>query len=898
MIRIDEDCKLKGIYKIAALLPSLKNSHVVIKQQTLPYTSIPSIEINSELSALQNLPSDIFYNPSSTTQKTSEDFTIFQDIEQENDIDEYRVDAIKEMLTKEFGQAIIEQNFEKNHLAGVQSVLEFAKRKQSNLLDLPTASLKSKTFLRIVDESLYTELMQQSDVLLNSLSTVDALETQYRNIADQLTEITTYFYQIKTTLESYTSKSSLSFLRYRNLCSVQHLLEQIHSCSNLLEDANNTIEIDPIQAIDMIDRALNGLNKLSTIQCSQQLIVKANETKKIITDKIIEKKKDIYEILNKINYQASTIYEFNEQSWMNEFDQERKTFTDIIVGFEKIGKLDFLIENVKNMIYRAFISLPYKTFPKYQLNLFDEGNGNLKEYKFYVDKLKELSFNEFEGYVKNVMNKITRLGCLVVIFQMSIQLELEQNQTPQKSLIDKVNKMMTVVRDSIRKTTRIIIEKGNYERVSVEEIVMFGNMIKDFLHSLHVVHKKKFNSLESIHQIYLNGFFNNLHKNNMNKLQKIIDFDDLNIIEVEDEIFRIINTIVTQIIIPPLTCSLGEKDEQGKTKIIVINNETYFMTNTMSILLPTLERYREIIIKFPLLGECALSSAKDMLILYNNSMRRLILGKELIQKGVVQRIGATMFTTTHQTLLLLSLITPYLHHYLSPNVIISGRILDGIEDLMKAQCTDIRNALTIIVRNRVAYYLQVLEQSKSTAQNVSATPQKFTIFSRNKQLNTPAPVTSPSQFNALDLKKLLNKIMGEIVALNTLLKKNLRSIDYKYCLFEESRHLNLLREEFDKRSTEDNLKNQVSNDLHQISVAIHEGLKNNTTLNLDRTETPLIMNEEKCNTDSDGDLEIFRKSLDLSREPNQQEVPLTRQSFDINRTQSTKIITSPQSVDN
>ncbi|EKE42908.1 hypothetical protein ENU1_005120 [Entamoeba nuttalli P19] len=304
MIRIDEDCKLKGIYKIAALLPSLKTSHVVIKQQTLPYTSIPSIEINSELSALQDFPSDIFYNPSSTTQKTSEDFTIFQDVEQESDIDEYRVDAIKEMLTKEFGQVY-----------------------------LPTASLKSKTFLRIVDESLYTELMQQSDVLLNSLSTVDALETQYRNIADQLTEITTYFYQIKTTLESYASKSSLSFLRYRNLCSVQHLLEQIHSCSNLLEDANNTTEIDPIQAIDMIDRALNGLNKLSTIQCSQQLIVKANETKKTITDKIIEKKKDIYEILNKINYQASTLYEFNEQSWMNEFDQERKTFTDIIVVF-------------------------------------------------------------------------------------------------------------------------------------------------------------------------------------------------------------------------------------------------------------------------------------------------------------------------------------------------------------------------------------------------------------------------------------------------------------------------------------------------------------------------------------------------------------------------------------
>ncbi|EDR26014.1 hypothetical protein EDI_280490 [Entamoeba dispar SAW760] len=277
-------------------------------------------------------------------------------------------------------------------------------------------------------------------------------------------------------------------------------------------------------------------------------------------------------------------------------------------------------------------------------------------------------------------------------------------------------------------------------------------------------------------------------------------------------------------------------------------------------------------------------------------MRRLVLGKELIQKGVVQRIGATMFTTTHQTLLLLSLITPYLHHYLSPNVIISGRILDGIEDLMKAQCTDIRNAVTIIVKNRVAYYLQVLEQSKSSTQNVSATPQKFTIFGRNKQLNTP--VTSPSQFNALDLKNLLNKIMGEIVALNALLKKNLRSIDYKYCMFEESRHLNSLREEFDKRSTEENLKNQVSNDLHQISVAIHEGLKNNTTINFDRTETPLIMNEEKYSTDSDGDLEIFRKSLDLSREPNQQEVPLTTQSFDITRTQSTTIVKSPQSVDN
>ena len=42
-----------------------------------------------------------------------------------------------------------------------------------------------------------------------------------------------------------------------------------------------------------------------------------------------------------------------------------------------------------------------------------------------------------------------------------------------------------------------------------------------------------------------------------------------------------------------------------------------------------------------------------------------------------------MFTVAHQTLLLLSMITPYIHRYLSPNLVISGRVLDGLEDMMK-----------------------------------------------------------------------------------------------------------------------------------------------------------------------------------------------------------------------
>ena len=251
------------------------------------------------------------------------------------------------------------------------------------------------------------------------------------------------------------------------------------------------------------------------------------------------------------------------------------------------------------------------------------------------------------------------------------------------------------------------------------------------------------------------------------------------------------------------------------------------MTNTLNIILITLEKYRQIVIQFPQLSEIVVQSAKEILESFTKYTRKSLLDKEIINRQIVKRISATMFTVAHQTLLLLSMITPYIHRYLSPNLVISGRVLDGLEDMMKKQCVDIRNQLIVIFRTRIAYYLQTLEQSKTI---VEQPPQQKgnTFLKSKKQTQLPQPQNQPQQkkLSANELKDLLNKIIKEITGLNGLLKSNLRTIDFKYCIFEESRQLNKLREEFDKRAlTNDELKSQLSSDLHQISMALHQSNK-------------------------------------------------------------------------
>ncbi|KAL7717376.1 Vps54 family protein [Entamoeba marina] len=360
-------------------------------------------------------------------------------------------------------------------------------------------------------------------------------------------------------------------------------------------------------------------------------------------------------------------------------------------------------------------------------------------------------------------------------------------------------------------------------------------------------------------------------------MHNIIRFDDFTPIEVEDYVYNVINTIVTQIIIPPMVCGYGPKSNDGKTLILSINNDNYFITSSLSILIPTLEKYREVAIAFPTIAEHVIEGARGMLTLYNNELRRLLLKKEIVSSGTVQRIGATMYTTAHQTLLLLSIISPYLHRYFSPNLVVSGRKLEGIEDELRLQCQDIRKELTQIFKNRVAYYLQTLEQSKTTMTSTPQKEHKFFVMAKTKQTQQP----QQQQLSKQELRLLLNKIINEICALNALLKSNLRVIDYKHCVFEQSRHLNELREEFDRRASTEELKSLLSADLHEISTALREGFTT-TSSEPQIIESPMIVAEESEENETD----IFkrrkddtRKSIDVPRGNDRKEK--RRLSFDI-----------------
>ena len=76
-----------------------------------------------------------------------------------------------------------------NQQVGVLTIMRFARKNKSNDIDLQTALLKSNSYLKIIRDNLYTELMQQTEVLLNSLSTVNSLEERYSLIANKLIEI-------------------------------------------------------------------------------------------------------------------------------------------------------------------------------------------------------------------------------------------------------------------------------------------------------------------------------------------------------------------------------------------------------------------------------------------------------------------------------------------------------------------------------------------------------------------------------------------------------------------------------------------------------------------------------------------------------------------------------------
>ena len=59
-----------------------------------------------------------------------------------------------------------------------------------------------------------------------------------------------------------------------------------------------------------------------------------------------------------------------------------------------------------------------------------------------------------------------------------------------------------------------------------------------------------------------------------------------------------------------------------KPMYIIINNDKYFMTNTLHIIFITLEKYRSIVLQFPLLAERIIISAKEIIEVFRKSKNR------------------------------------------------------------------------------------------------------------------------------------------------------------------------------------------------------------------------------------------------------------------------------------
>ena len=310
IIRIDEDIHLQGVYKIASILPTLtKTNQKQIQKSSSLFSSFSSL-LSSQHHQHQPLPQnppiqnpmtleqfpkyseDILFHPAKEeNQITSENISIFKEVEKEEDIDEWRIDAIKEMLEKEYGEVILKEDFTKNQQTGILTVMRYARKNNLNVVDLQTALLKSNSFLKIIRDNLYTELMQQTEVLLNSLTTVNSLEERYSNIANKLIEINTIFNQMKKSFAITNMNSSQSFIRYRNLCSIQEILDKLRTCYNWYENANELMKEDEmIKAYELVQKTMVELAKLHEIQAAQQLLTKVKETKTKIIETIINRR--------------------------------------------------------------------------------------------------------------------------------------------------------------------------------------------------------------------------------------------------------------------------------------------------------------------------------------------------------------------------------------------------------------------------------------------------------------------------------------------------------------------------------------------------------------------------------------------------------------------------------
>ncbi|KAL7717375.1 Uncharacterized protein QTN25_005191 [Entamoeba marina] len=395
MNKIEADAQLIGVYKIAALLPSLVNNKIALSTKKSIKTPIPPttpiISKTPDLSFLQEAPPNLFYHKDATEVKNRRYFNFL-----------------------------------------------ICKEKGTDDLNIPSASLKAKSYLRIIDESLYSEIMLQSEVLLNSISTVSELETSYRKIDEDLSKTTQHFVTIQKSMKSYLENSSLSFLH-----------------------AKMDSDRDTLHAFDTIEKALRLLEKLGSLTCSHQLIKEATITKDLIVNTIIHSKELIFDTINSIELSSEHFYSFDETSWMSEFEKERTLFTTIVTIPTS--------ENIK---------------------IVEDPKVHLLQNKDFINKINSLHFNNFQFYIKNLINKYIRFSCIIVMFQMVMSLELEESGNAPISLSQSLVKMMTMIRDSIRHTFKAVIELGDFNKTTIDGITLFNQQITDFIHSLHVIHKR------------------------------------------------------------------------------------------------------------------------------------------------------------------------------------------------------------------------------------------------------------------------------------------------------------------------------------------------------------------------------------------------------------------------
>ena len=149
--RIDEDYHLQGVYKIASILPTLTKTNKPQLQRSSSLLSSFSSLISSQRQQQQlpvNQPlqnpmtieqfpkyeEEVLFDPTKEENEvvSSENIPIFKEVEKEEDVDEWRIDAIKEMLLKEYGESILKEDFTKNQQVGVMTIMRYARRNNTN----------------------------------------------------------------------------------------------------------------------------------------------------------------------------------------------------------------------------------------------------------------------------------------------------------------------------------------------------------------------------------------------------------------------------------------------------------------------------------------------------------------------------------------------------------------------------------------------------------------------------------------------------------------------------------------------------------------------------------------------------------------------------------------------